>query len=48
MPDEQVISSRDLLIKGSTAVAGGVGTLLPSSLFENFLPLAEGEGSFME
>ncbi len=31
MPDEQVISSRDLLIKGSTAVAGGgdAASLLP-------------------
>ena len=41
MPDEQAISRRDLLIKGSTAVAGVA--LLPSSLFANFLPLAEGE-----
>jgi len=29
MPDEQVISHRDLLIKGSTAVAGGEGRCFP-------------------
>ena len=41
MPDEQAISRRDMLLKGSTAVAGVA--LLPSSLFAKFLPLAEGE-----
>ena len=41
MPDEQAISRREMLIKGSAAVAGVA--LLPSSLFANFLSLEEEE-----